>query len=153
MKLLEKKLPPLVVLFIFGCIVWLISKIAPAIHVDKNWHVFIILFLILGATLFCTLGVMSFKKAETTVNPLNPENASTLVISGIYKISRNPMYVGFALFLLAWASYLTAPFSLIGVLGFIFYMNRFQIVPEERALLELFGKDFEEYKAKVRRWL
>lgn len=63
------------------------------------------------------------------------------------------MYVGFAMFLTAWAFYLASPLLLLGVLGFILYMNRFQITPEERALTTLFGADFLAYQAKVRRWL
>ncbi len=63
------------------------------------------------------------------------------------------MYVGFALSLLAWACYLVSPLALLGVLGFVLYMNRFQIGPEERALTILFGSEFQVYQAQVRRWL
>ena len=102
---------------------------------------------------FCLAGVVSFRRAKTTVNPLKPEQASSLVTSGIYRWSRNPMYVGFALFLVAWAAWLASPWTLLGVAGFVLYMNRFQIGPEERALASLFGIDFNHYCASVRRWL
>ena len=102
---------------------------------------------------FCVAGAISFRRAKTTVNPLKPHTASALVDSGIYKISRNPMYVGFALMLVAWQIYLSAPLSLLGVLLFISYMTRFQIEPEEKALAKLFGSDFDLYKTRVRRWL
>lgn len=108
--------------------------------------------LILGIG-FCLSGVLSFRRAKTTVNPLKPETASSLVSSGIYRFSRNPMYVGFALFPVAWAIYLASPWSMVGVLGFVSYMNRFQIAPEERAMEALFGETFTRYKSKVRRWL
>ena len=102
---------------------------------------------------FCIAGVVSFRRAKTTVNPLKPEAATALVSSGIYGISRNPMYVGFALFLLAWVVYLSSPWLSTGIVGFVLYMNQFQIEPEERALKEIFGPEFISYQAKVRRWL
>ena len=102
---------------------------------------------------FLIAGVVSFRKAKTTVNPLKPEEATSLVNSGIFRFTRNPMYVGFALVLLAWAIYLSSPLSLVGVLGFILYIDRLQIEPEERALNELFGSEFESYRSNVRRWL
>ena len=98
-------------------------------------------------------GVVSFRQAQTIVNPLKPETASALVRSGIYQYSRNPMYVGFALLLLAWACYLASPVALFGLLGFVLYMNRFQISPEERALATLYGSEYQVYQTQVRRWL
>lgn len=132
---------------------WGISKFAPVIPFTKHWQILIILSLCSSATFFCLAGILSFKQAKTTVNPIHPEEASTLVKTGVYRISRNPMYFGFALFLAAWAAYLSTPFALVGLFGFIFYMNQFQIIPEEQTLSEIFGSEFEEYKMTVRRWL
>lgn len=73
--------------------------------------------------------------------------------AGIYRYSRNPMYVGLAAMLSAWAIYLRSPVALSGVAVFILYMNRFQITPEERALESLFAEEFVAYRARVRRWL
>ena len=113
-----------------------------------------ILRILIGAgLLFVLAGGISFRRARTTVNPLKPEAASALVTSGIYRYTRNPMYVGFALWLLAWGLYLASPLVLLGVLGFVLYMNRLQIAPEERALGRLFGADFAAYRQRVRRWL
>lgn len=109
--------------------------------------------LIGAGLLFVLAGGISFRRARTTVNPLKPEAASALVTSGIYRYTRNPMYVGFALWLLAWGLYLASPLVLLGVLGFVLYMNRLQIAPEERALGRLFGADFAAYRQRVRRWL
>ncbi|MFQ3324666.1 MAG: protein-S-isoprenylcysteine O-methyltransferase Ste14 [Pseudomonadales bacterium] len=95
---------------------------------------------------------MSFRLAKTTVNPLKPESASSLVVSGVFKISRNPMYVGFALLLLAWCVYLLAPVLLMILLLFMAVITRFQIIPEERAMLKLFGEEFIDYQKAVRRW-
>ncbi|MBG6289848.1 isoprenylcysteine carboxylmethyltransferase family protein [Pseudomonas nitroreducens] len=101
----------------------------------------------------CLAGVLSFRLARTAVNPLRPETASALVSSGIYGHTRNPMYLGFAIALVAWAFYLASPVALLGVVGFVLYMNRFQIGPEEQALASLFGEAFAAYRTRVRRWL
>jgi protein-S-isoprenylcysteine O-methyltransferase Ste14 len=98
-------------------------------------------------------GVISFRRAETTVNPLKPESATSLVSTGVFAVTRNPMYLGLLLALVGWAMYLAAPVPLIGPVGFWLYIDRFQIVPEERALKKLFGNHFDEYAANVRRWL
>ena len=73
--------------------------------------------------------------------------------AGIYRVSRNPMYLGFAILLLAWAVFLASPWMLLGVPAFMMFISRFQIQPEERALESLFGEEFRDYKARVRRWL
>jgi len=98
-------------------------------------------------------GVWSFRKARTTVNPLEPSQATHFVSKGVYQLSRNPMYVGLACCLLAWAIWLSYLLTWIGIPLFIAYMTRFQIIPEERALRLKFGKEYENYCLKVRRWL
>jgi protein-S-isoprenylcysteine O-methyltransferase Ste14 len=98
-------------------------------------------------------GVVSFRRAKTTVNPLKPEKASSLVTGGIYKVTRNPMYLGLVLVLLAWAVFLSSAWALAGPVAFVLYMNRFQIEPEERVMGTMFGDNYSEYKARVRRWL
>lgn len=153
MKILENKVPPPVVALMFGLAMWGLSIGIPGIEIAVPIRMITAIVALIVGIGFCLLGVLSFRRAKTTVNPLKPETASSLVSSGIYRVSRNPMYVGFALFLTAWAIYLASPWSLIGVLGFVLYMNRFQIVPEERAMAVLFGEAFVIYKSKVRRWL
>ena len=95
----------------------------------------------------------SFKKAHTTVNPLNPEACSTLVDTGIYRYSRNPMYLALLLALAGWGIFLGNFYALVLTIAFVLYMNRFQIRPEEKALEALFGTGFLEYRRSVRRWL
>jgi protein-S-isoprenylcysteine O-methyltransferase Ste14 len=102
---------------------------------------------------FDLAGLISFRRHRTTINPLRPERTSSLVTSGIYRISRNPMYVGMALLLLAWAVYLESPAALLGIGGFIAYITCFQIIPEESLLAQHFGADFAAYRQRVRRWL
>ncbi|GIU38097.1 isoprenylcysteine carboxylmethyltransferase family protein [Shewanella schlegeliana] len=110
--------------------------------------------LLLAFGVFCAIaGVISFNRAKTTVHPLKPETASALVTSGIYRFSRNPMYLGMALALCAWACYLGSIWSVVGIAGFLLYMYRFQIRPEERALEAIFGQEFIGYKKRVRPWI
>jgi protein-S-isoprenylcysteine O-methyltransferase Ste14 len=84
---------------------------------------------------------------------MKPEIASSLVTSGAYRFTRNPMYLGLCLLLVAWALFLSSLLAFVGPLLFILYMNRFQIAPEETALSTIFGEEFANYKAKVRRWI
>jgi len=131
---------------------WCISLVAPTIEVNTMARGMISL-VILVFGIFCLARVVSIKKAKTTINPLEPEAATSLVSSGIYKITRNPMYVGFALGLVAWSVYLSSPIAFIGILAFIWFIARFQIVPVERALTEIFSLEYIEYQETVRRWL
>ena len=98
-------------------------------------------------------GTISFHRAKTTVNPMKPDKASSLVTSGVYRITRNPMYVGLLLVLVAWAVFLSSPPALAGPVAFLFYVGRFQIMPEEITLSSLFGSEYNAYKSGVRRWL
>lgn len=153
MKLIENKIPPPVVMLL--CAVCMIgtSQVTVSYEINYQLKISILSFLIISGILFCIAGVVCFKLAKTTTNPLKPEAASSLVVSGIYKYTRNPMYLGFALFLLAWSVYLASILSIVGVVAFIYYMNQFQIKPEEAALNKVFGYEFERYQLKVRRWL
>ncbi len=83
---------------------------------------------------------------------MKPESTSSLVTSGIYKCTRNPMYVGLLFVLVAWAVFLSSAWLLVGPLIFVLYMNRFQIAPEERMLSQMFGTTYSTYKGTVRRW-
>jgi len=98
-------------------------------------------------------GVIAFRRAKTTVSPLTPETTSAMVTSGVYGVSRNPMYVGFLLVLIGWAAFLSHALAFALLPLFVAYMNRFQIEPEERALSAKFGGQFQEYRRSVRRWV
>ena len=97
--------------------------------------------------------VASFRKQKTTVNPLDIEKASSLVISGVFKYSRNPMYLGMVFILVSVA----LKFNLIGgiilTLLFALFITRFQIIPEEAVMEKLFKEEFDSYKKETRRWL
>ncbi len=96
---------------------------------------------------------LAFRKAGTTIDPMHPERAATLVTHGIYRYSRNPMYLSLLLLLVAYAVAQGALLALAGPALFLAYVTRFQIVPEERALAAKFGAQFDAYRARVRRWL
>lgn len=98
-------------------------------------------------------GVLAFRKQGTTVDPLHPERATTLVAEGIYTYTRNPMYLGMTLFLLAAAVWTGQPPALAGPAAFVWWITRYQIEPEERALASAFGQSFADYCGQVRRWI
>ncbi len=148
---IENKIPPPVVAFLAG-VAMLFLAAGTQKPISTLQIIGIVLFWIAG-TGFSVAGILSFRKAKTTVNPLKPETATHLVTSGVYRATRNPMYLGLALVLLAWASYLGSAWTLLGVAAFVAYITRFQIVPEERAMLVLFGDEFTQYTKKVRRWI
>lgn len=152
MKFLETKIPPPIVTLLFGFAMWNTSTITQAAELSPGVRY-------LGVGVFIALGLVgllsgavSFRLAKTTVNPLNPEAATSLVTSGIYRITRNPMYVGLAFILCAWAFYLSSLWTAPFIVFFIGYIHRFQIVPEERALTQNFNEEFAVYKKRVRPW-
>ena len=149
--MLNNKIPPVIVVLFFAGIMALIAHYSV---IDFTVFVaYLAASLVIIGCASCVAGVLSFKLAKTTVNPNKPEQASKLVTSGIYRISRNPMYLGFAFILAGWGVWLSSVWAMLGVIGFIGYLTLFQIMPEERALTKLFGDEFTIYKARVRRWL
>ncbi|MBF0469291.1 MAG: isoprenylcysteine carboxylmethyltransferase family protein [Desulfamplus sp.] len=153
MKFLELKIPPVLVFFLTIAVMWALSLISNELGADKNIRFLIGAVLILIGGLIIISGVLGFRKARTTVNPVKPYKASSLVCSGIYSYTRNPMYTGLFFVLVAWGCFLDNIFSLLFVFVFLLYMTRFQIKPEERVLESIFGKDYRLYKEQVRRWL
>jgi protein-S-isoprenylcysteine O-methyltransferase Ste14 len=153
MKSLELKVPPPLVAAILAAAMWGTSRVTPVLEIATACRVWAAIAIAVAGGFFSIGGVVAFRCARTTVNPMRPESASSLVGSGVYRITRNPMYVGLLLVLVAWAIFLAAPFSLSGPLAFVLYIGRFQIAPEEVVLTKLFGTEYAEYKAKVRRWL
>ena len=99
------------------------------------------------------VGFLSFRRASTTIDPVRIDGASKLVTAGIYQITRNPMYVGMALMLVGVGVALGSPPSLIGPLAFVGFITRYQILPEEHALLAKFGSVYAAYRENTRRWI
>ena len=92
-------------------------------------------------------------KKLTTITPLKPSNATKLITDGIYKFSRNPMYLGLLLVLVGISIILNLTGGFFFIILFILYINLFQIIPEENAMVDLFKDEFLEYKKNVRRWI
>lgn len=150
---LELKIPPVALVILTALAMWGTTSIAPSIELPFVARFITACALIWVGAGISLAGVLSFRRAKTTVNPTKPGSASTLVCSGIYGATRNPMYLGFLLILFGWAAFLSNGAALIGPFAFVLYMNRFQITPEERSLATLFGAEFSAYKDNVRRWL
>src|SRR5262245_20207051 len=153
MGALELKIPPPVVALLIGALLWIPSRSGPSLELTLvvRGAVFVAIALVGGATALA--GDLEFKRAGTTINPLKPEKTTTLVTSGIYRFTRNPMYVGLALIVLGWAAFLCSAWALVGPVAFVFYVSRFQIAPEERVLSAIFGATYAKYTSRVRRWL
>jgi len=148
---MNNKIPPPIVTLAFGLMIYFSRNIFPDIN-NIIFYILSLFFIILGPFILIS-AVRSFKAEQTTINPININNASSLVISGVFKYSRNPMYLGMVFILLA----LSFRFNLVGGILFTFifimYITKFQIIPEEAAMKRIFGEDFNKYKNKTRRWI
>ena len=147
------RIPPVALFVVVALLMWAVASWLPSWRIALPGRTLATVLLLLVAGAIGIAGVRAFGRARTTVDPLRPERASVLVTSGIYRRTRNPMYVALAIALLAWAFWLAHPLALLGVIAFVAWMNRYQIAPEERALQALFGAEFERYRSEVRRWL
>ncbi|QXH53485.1 isoprenylcysteine carboxylmethyltransferase family protein [Pseudomonas fakonensis] len=129
---MDNRIPPPLVATLFGLLAWLAAGHLPgALELTLEWRLGLALVVLLAGAAVSLGGVLCFRRARTTVNPLKPQAATALVRPGVYRYTRNPMYLGFAMALTAWSIFLAWPPAL---LGFVAYMNRFQIGPQERAL-------------------
>ena len=153
MKFLENKIPPPLVAIIIAACMWGLSQFTDNIMLSATVKYSLVFIFVSTGIFFALAGAISFRLAKTTVNPLKPDTASALVTSGIYQFSRNPMYVGFVGFLFAWTSFLGSVWGIGFIAVYIAFIQRFQIVPEERALTKIFNDEFEDYKNQVRPWL
>lgn len=149
----ELKLPPAALVAISAALMYGIATLTP--RLTFIYPARSVTGLILGVLRLSIsfAGVLAFGKRGTTVNPTTPAAASAIVSQGVYRWSRNPMYLGFAVFLAGWAAYLSNVGAAMVPIVFVAYMTRFQIRPEERALLTKFGGPFADYMSSVRRWI
>ena len=151
MKKLENKIPPAVVCAVCALAMKALALV-PACGTIPRYPVTAAVVVLIGIG-FGIAGLGAFYQARTTINPLTPERTTQFVSGGIYRISRNPMYVGVACCLGAWAIWLAHWAAWLGVIAFIAYITRFQILPEERVLQQKFGTPYQQYCQRVRRWL
>ena len=150
---LELRVPPVAVVLVIAIAMWLVANGLPSFAFDFPGRRWMVLALLIAGGVCGVAGVVSFRRARTTVDPRHPDKASRVVDSGIYRFTRNPMYLGLLLILAAWSLHLSSIAALAGLAGFVIYMTRFQIVPEERLLHAKFGEAYGRYLASVRRWL
>jgi protein-S-isoprenylcysteine O-methyltransferase Ste14 len=153
MRRLELKIPPLAMCAACALTIITLSCFLPDANVPFPGHRVVSIALILVGVAVAAAGVVQFHLAKTTVNPMVPSRASSVVNSGVFRLSRNPMYLGMALVLLGLSTWhATLPgYTLVPL--FCIFMTWLQIKPEERALLALFGEEYARYMLKVRRWI
>ncbi len=153
MKNLENRIPPPFVMLFVAIGMWGAAYLSPQFIVNTgvNYGLVVVFFLLGG--LFGAPAFLAFARAKTTIDSVHVDRASTLVMTGIYRVTRNPMYVGLTSLLLSWAAYLASPWSLLGPLLFVLFIDRCQIIPEERTMTAKFGAAYLGYTSRVRRWL
>ena len=150
---LELRIPPLIVLALAAFAMWLVARGTPQLIVIYAGRLAAAIVLGLLGVATIAAGVLEFNRASTTVNPHTPESSSSIVTGGIYRFTRNPMYLGMLLMLLGWTAYLANVAAAVFAILFVAYITRYQIAPEERILSEKFGAPYEAYVRTVRRWI
>ena len=152
---LEFRIPPPVIDAGCALLMWLLARATPQwqLPLSAGWRWGLLLAGLAVGGSMALAGLIAFLRARTTPNPLQPQQASTLVTDGIYRFTRNPMYLGMALALLGWACWLAHPLAFACIPLALAYLQRFQIQPEERVLRAHFGSDYEAYCRRVRRWI
>jgi protein-S-isoprenylcysteine O-methyltransferase Ste14 len=153
MRALELKIPPMLLAVLLVPAMWGLSHCEPQLAVPAAARIAAALLISVAGGSFITLGMLAFRRFKTTLDPTRPGRASSFVSSGVYQFTRNPMYLGASMLLVAWAVFLAAPWAFSGPVFFCLYINRFQIEPEERILAGLFGEEYSRYLGSVRRWL
>lgn len=150
---MKNKVPPPLLMIFTGAVMWLVASSPFGFRFSLPSTPEIRTLVIVIGALFVVSGIVRFARLKTTVNPFKLDESTRLATSGIYRISRNPMYLGLALMLVGWGIHLGSPINIICIAAFMAYMTQFQIKPEEAALKRLFGEEFEDYCRRVRRWL
>jgi len=152
-RFLELRVPPPVVAVAIAAAMYLAGKRAPDPHLEFQARVPMVALLAAAGVALDLAGLWIFHRRQTTVNPRLPDRATSLVTSGIYRWTRNPMYLGLLLLLTSWAIWLSSAVCFLGLPLLIVYLTRFQILPEERVLRAKFPTESADYQRRVRRWL
>ena len=148
---IKTKFPPPLVALTSGFLIKYTKSIFPNIEI-KNKIIFGS-FMITSGLIIILSAIILFKKYKTTITPLKPSKATKLIVNGVYKFSRNPMYLGLLLVLIGVSIMLNPIGGIFFIPLFILYLNYFQIIPEENAMIQLFEGEFLKYKRNVRRWI
>ena len=152
---MELKIPPPIVAMVCAMLMWLLAQMFPMLELNlpRNMRLNVALLVLAVGLVIGMVAVLGFRRQKTTVNPMDPQATRSLVISGVYRVSRNPMYLGLLLMLTALGIAFANLVSLLVLVVFVAFIQIFQIKPEERVLAERFGQDFDEYCKRVRRWI
>ncbi|AVH26315.1 MULTISPECIES: methyltransferase family protein [Vibrio] len=153
MRKLELKVPPVAVFLLVILLMYGLTVLVPSLNISVPFVEVVVGGLTLLSGYMGIAGVYEFHKVKTTVNPVKPDTASSVVRTGVFSFSRNPMYMALLLLIIAiglWWQHLSVVLCSV---VFVSYMNRFQIKPEERVLERLFGEEYVDYKNHVRRWI
>lgn len=152
-QMMNTLVPPPVVVLIVGVAMYFVDRQWVSGHSESAWQPPVAMALLVTGLLVMLVAAVAFFAAKTTINPMRPARASRLITTGIYRLSRNPIYLADLLLLSAWAVWLGSAVNVVLLGVFVWYIQHFQIAPEERALSELFGESYKAYCARVRRWL
>ena len=150
---MKLKVPPVIVFVVSAVLLRLIQSITSDFHLTIPFGQYIALFTLSAGIAIALAGVIEFSKHKTTVDPTKPGKASSMVTSGIYRYTRNPMYLGMVVVLFGGVIYYGNPFTILALLFLVWYLTQFQIKPEEEILKENFGKPYTDYMKRVGRWV
>lgn len=147
------RVPPVAQVLLFGILGWGLSTMFPSPQMGGSWRIFPAVLLSGAGLVLLTSAVGAFVRVKTTVNPLDPGSAEQLVTSGLFRFSRNPMYLGMLLILAGGIIWLGAWSGMLAPVLFIWFMTELQIKPEEYSLQQKFGDQFSAYRRRTRRWI
>ncbi len=152
---MEAKIPPDLILLGCGTLMWLLAKYLPGFGFEIGYHVPLSGMVLLAGLVIIFMAKANLTKHCTTEQPGRHAlpRATTLVITGVYRFSRNPIYLGMAILLIGWAMMLMNWIGIIGVIVFVAFITRFQIIPEEKMLERIFTGEYKRYRSRVRRWI
>lgn len=130
-----------------------LNRVAPLwiVSPEPRWMFRLGIQLAIAGFLFALSGILTFRRRGTAIIPHHP--ATTIVTTGPYRFTRNPMYIGMSVFYAGVALLLDTwwAFALLPVVVAI--IDRQVIAREERYLASAFGQEYESYRARVRRWI
>lgn len=150
---MKNKIPPPVILLLSGIAMWFVAHGTYSYPVAIPFALVLAIALAGSGAIVAGSAMRQFRSAETTINPLQPQDATSLVDTGIFGVTRNPMYLGLLLILSGWAVWLQSAANVLVLLAFVLYITFLQIKPEEEALRKVFGQTYIDYCDRVRRWL
>ena len=150
---LSLKVPPPVQAIIFGVLMWVVARQVSGGQFEFELQLLVAILIAVAGVALVVMSILEFRRASTTIDPFNPEEASSLVASGVFRFSRNPMYLSLLLVLIGWFIWLGSFYNLAVLALFVSYITAFQIKPEEAVMKSLFGEKYDQYRSRVRRWI